>query len=194
MNNSFIPKILLSSSSKKVPLFLALKKAGLSIHPESEVIAGDINPNSLTFFLADKSWKMPNLDKCNVDELITDCLNFGINIIFPSRDGELLFWSNNANKFRMRGIEVLISSQILSRYVLISLLFQNLDCRKICQLFTSLTAENLETDRFVQERFGSGSKSIGLNLDILRLTNTELSNKSNLSTFIKVKKLVLMHG
>lgn len=152
---------------------------------------------------------MPKVDHCNIDKLINTCLNLGINIVFPSRDGELLFWAENANKFRRNGIEVLISKSDSIKICLDKLLFSEFGIKENLPIIPSyLSPKNLKNKKIVvKERFGSGSKSIGINLDIHKanlhqkklknpifqpfIKGDEISVDAWLSKSCKVKGLIL---
>ena len=59
--------------------------------------------------MADASWEMPPLNDVDVGSVLAKCQELDINVVLPTRDGELLFWAHNASMFRDFGIEVLVS-------------------------------------------------------------------------------------
>ena len=161
------PKVLLSSASRKIPLIRALQQAARAIHPDARVVAGDINPNSLSFHVADECWTMPRLVDGDVDALLERCRVLGITTVMPSRDGELMFWARNAERFRQSGIEVLVSDAAALQLCLDKLAFSEFGTSQSFPMIpTSLSVNDLRGERFVvKERFGSGSQGVGVDLD-----------------------------
>jgi carbamoyl-phosphate synthase large subunit len=161
------PKVLLTSASRKVPLIRALQQAARAIHPDARVVAGDMNPNSMSFHVADECWTMPRLGDVEVDALLERCRVLGITAVLPSRDGELMFWSRNAERFRQSGIEVLVSDPVALQLCLDKLAFSEFGTRQALPMIpAALSVDDLLAERFVvKERFGAGSRAIGINLD-----------------------------
>ena len=180
VSKTFIPKILLTSSSKKAPLIKSLKEAGLSIHQGTEVIAGDTNANAVSFYVSDKKWVMPSLENFEINKLITECQNLGVNTIIPTRDAELYFWASHKEIFKDKEISVLVSNLESIELCNDKLAFSEYGIKKGLPVIpSSLNPETLNTDRFVvKEQFGSGSRSIGMNLDIIQANSykQELKN------------------
>ncbi len=162
------PRVLLTSASHKVPLVRALHQAARAIHPEARVIAGDMNPNSLSFHVADEFWTMPRLGDGEVDALLKRCSTLGITSVLPSRDGELMFWAHHAERFREAGIEILVSDPKSLQLCLDKLAFSEFGSRHdLPIIYSSLSVRDLHTERFVvKERFGAGSHGIGIALDL----------------------------
>lgn len=161
------PRVLVTSASRKIPLVRALQQAARAIHSEARVVAGDMDPNALSFHVADESWTMPSLADSEVDELLAQCLRLGITAVLPTRDGELMFWARHAAKFRQAGVEVLVSGPEALQRCLDKLAFSEFGvCHGLPLIPAALSASDLCTERFVvKERFGAGSRAIGMNLD-----------------------------
>jgi carbamoyl-phosphate synthase large subunit len=161
------PRVLVTSASRKVPLVHALQRAARAIHPEARVVAGDMDPNALSFLVADESWTMPRLTDGEVDTLLKCCRSLGITAVLPTRDGELLFWARHADKFQQAGVEVLVSGAEALQLCLDKLAFSEFGARHgLPVIRASLSASDLGTARFVvKERFGAGSRAIGIDLD-----------------------------
>jgi len=162
------PQVLVTSASRKVPLVRAMQKAARSIHPEAIVIAGDADGNSLSFYVADKNWTMPCLTDDNLNIIIERCRSLGVTAILPTRDGELMFWARHNERFRKVGVEVMVSSPESLQRCLDKLAFSRYGTREGLPIIpTVLTVEELHTQRFVvKERFGAGSRGIGIDLDL----------------------------
>jgi len=91
--------ILVTSASKKVPMVRAVQEAARKLCPDCKVITGDIDNNALTRHVADGFWKMPRTADGEAQALIAACHERNIRTIFPSRDGELIFWAEKREQF-----------------------------------------------------------------------------------------------
>jgi carbamoyl-phosphate synthase large subunit len=162
------PRVLVTSASRKVPLVRALQQAARAIHPEARVIAGDMDPNSLSFHVADDCWTMPRQGDGEVDLLLESCREMGITAVLPTRDGELMFWARHAERFRQAGIEVLVSEPEGLQLSLDKLAFSEFGTRHDLPMIPSaLSVSDLHAESFVvKERFGAGSRAIGIGLDL----------------------------
>lgn len=161
-----IGNILVTSASKKVPLIEILKKAKEKIGKNFSIYAGDVDENCISKEFADQFWQMPVLDKLPVNELITFCHENAITMIIPTRDGELLYFAENKNKLQENGISVLVSDPKPIRICLDKLDFYNeLKNLGYPAIETNDDITKINSNRFVvKDRFGAGSKNIGLNL------------------------------
>lgn len=159
-------RVLLTSASRKIPLVRALQKAARTIHPKACVIAGDIDPSSLSFYVADATWTMPRLIASDARFVLDQCLELGINVVLPTRDSELMFWAQNASTFRQAGIEVVVSNPESLKRCLDKISFSEFGiAHGLPMIPSSLSTDGLLADHFVvKERFGSGSRSAGINL------------------------------
>jgi len=88
-----------------------------------------------------------------------------IKFIFPTRDGELFFWSRHKKLLKSLNIFVFVASENI-----LSLSLDKLNFFKFCQrnnfqtINTSSNIEDINHDKYVvKERFGSGSKNIAIN-------------------------------
>ncbi|OYU70727.1 MAG: epimerase [Alphaproteobacteria bacterium PA2] len=160
-------KVLLSSASRKVPLLRALETAAQAVDPEAEVICGDANGEALTAHISKAFWQMPTTRPENLDLLIEGCRSRGVQLVLPTRDGELMFWAQNAGAFRQAGIEVLVSSPVAVNTCLDKLEFSRFGgLNNLPVIPTVLDLEDLPGDRFVvKERFGAGSRGVAINVD-----------------------------
>lgn len=100
--------ILITSASRKVKLVKNFKKA---LNKNGKVIAIDINSNSPALYFADEFILAPRSDSSNFMDFILDlCNKFNINLIIPTRDEELILFSNNQDLFNKIGVKVMVSS------------------------------------------------------------------------------------
>jgi carbamoyl-phosphate synthase large subunit len=168
MQKSQVPlKLLISSASAKAPLIFEAKIAANKIDKNSKVIAGDMNKNAVTRFFADGFWQMPKISEDNFEQIVEYCEAEGINCVLPTRDGELEFWARNAKKFKSVGIHIIISAVESIELTLDKLKFSN-NCIAqgipVIKSFLDIANESNSCSWVVKERFGAGSKSIGLKL------------------------------
>ena len=160
--------ILLTSASRKVPLLKALKDAAKRIDPNLEIIAGDTDPMAITKFIADHFWQMPIINDNSLDELIEGCLSRSISVIFPSRDGELEFWARHKFAFSKVGIEVIISPHNSIARCRDKLAFSSFGVSSDLPIIPSSNIPYSfgSSNLVVKERFGAGSRGIGINLTL----------------------------
>ncbi|TSJ41997.1 NAD-dependent epimerase/dehydratase family protein [Fluviicola chungangensis] len=158
--------ILVSSASRKIGLIQSVKKAANKIHSGIKVIAADASDTCLAKHFTDDFWKIPLISEIDIHAFIKECQNRSIQLIIPSRDGELAFFAENKSLFEQAGIHVMVSNKESIRKCVDKLAFyrenENVQSRIIP------TAEHMDSwnnTRFVvKERFGAGSDSIGINL------------------------------
>ncbi len=158
--------VLLTSASRKIPLLRSLKLAAVRLHPDAKVIAGDMDDLVASRFEADAFWKMPPLSDDAIDALIKGCLVRNIAIVLPTRDGELTFWARHREAFAQAGIRVLVSSESAIARCLDKLAFSRLCSEVALPIIPADTAYDAygPIPLVVKERFGSGSRGIGLKL------------------------------
>ena len=159
--------ILVSSASKKISLVNAVKKAANKFQTNSKVIAGDSSSDALSFFIADDFWQMPYTCDNNLQDILTECIKREIDIVFPTRDGELAFWARHAAKFRENNIFIIISplesiNNCLDKKAFSDFGFTN----NLPFIPSAFDINEINSTLFVvKERYGAGSKSIGIGLD-----------------------------
>jgi UDP-2,4-diacetamido-2,4,6-trideoxy-beta-L-altropyranose hydrolase len=160
--------VLITSASKKIPLVKAMQNAVRKIHPDAKVIAGDICKDALSSFVADKFWVMPKANEENVLDIINSCHSNNIRIIFPTRDGELKFWAANAERFRSVGISVIVSPEAAINICIDKVAFSEFgELHKLPFIPSVESPFALTAKHFVvKERYGAGSRDIGLNLNL----------------------------
>lgn len=159
--------ILITSLSEKIPLLAAVKKALHKISSDSGIVIGaDSDKNCVGKHFVDKFWKMPILDKLTVKDLINYCKKESIKFIIPTRDGELSFFAENKKILERKGVYVMVSELKGIEACRDKLLFYEL-CKKsgLPVISTSSDIDAITARRFVvKDRFGSGSRDMGLNL------------------------------
>jgi carbamoyl-phosphate synthase large subunit len=158
--------ILITSISDKIPLLKAVRKAGAKIG-NTIVYGGDINAQCIgAYFLRDSFWLMPRISNLTKEIIIQYCKTHHINIIIPTRDGELLFWAKLKNDLINEGITVLVSDTAAVELCLDKRLFYEsptTDSFPIIPTFSNV--ESVISEFYVvKERFGAGADSIGIKL------------------------------
>ena len=159
--------VLVSSASAKIPMIRAVIVAAKKIKGDCKVVSGDINPNAMSFRFSDSSWVMPATVDCNLNEIISGCLERSIKFVLPTRDAELKFWSAHKVAFLDHGIHVIVSDLEAIDNCLDKHAFYHFGLKNDLPIIeTTLDIEELSVDLFVvKERFGAGSNSIGIKLD-----------------------------
>jgi len=163
--------VLVTSISRKIPLIQSVRKAIKKIPGRGIIHGGDIDNKCIGKFFSDHFWEMPPIEKLTVKQLISYCHLHDITIIIPTRDKELPFFARWASRLREQNIEVMISPPDCIDLCVDKLRFGSLKWnRGPCRIIpTYSSAEELEaTGLVVKERFGSGSRSILINVDQMK--------------------------
>lgn len=160
--------VLITSVAKKVSLVQQVKKATEKAGFIEKVYGGDLDSDCIASYFTDAFWEMPPLSKLPVNKLISYCKDHNISCIIPSRDGELSYFAQYENMLRESGIFVMISSLekvelTLDKYAFSNLLIEKGFPAVPSYLDVSDTVANQKI--VVKERFGFGSKDVGLSLD-----------------------------
>lgn len=160
--------VLISSASKKIGLIKAVKDAAKQISDDIKVIAGDLNPNALSQYFADEFYVLPKTIEENKKELLHWLKTKHISAIIPSRDGELLFWSNWKEELSTHGISVMVSDAQSVENCLDKFAFSSFcSSIQIPAIPSYLTSEKVNTELMVvKERFGAGALSMALKVTL----------------------------
>src|SRR5690554_3267439 len=102
--------ILVTSVSRKVPLLKAVRDAGRKLGGEVAVTGADLEPDCTGRYFVNCFWTMPPLSQLGTEEFVNICRKRGITHVIPTRDGELLFFARNRDKFIRHGIKVMVSA------------------------------------------------------------------------------------
>lgn len=158
--------LLITSISHKIPLFKSVRQAVKKIGKDIKIYGGDIATDAVGRYFADKYWKMPPIYSLDIKKFISYCNNNDIKYVIPTRDGELFYFAKNKVFLKKNGIEVMVSAEKAVKICLDKLHFyKKLRGIKIPAIATSDRLEDINGKKFVvKERFGAGSKKIGLNL------------------------------
>jgi carbamoyl-phosphate synthase large subunit len=203
--------ILVTSAAQKIPLIQSVMDAAQDICPTVRVYAGDSHNQVLARYFTPYFWHMPILSDDCVSDLIEYCSENQIRLIIPTRDGELLFWARHQMTFASCGIHVLVSPTNALERCLDKLYFSQWCAQHaIPAIASTLDIASLDSDYFVvKERWGAGSKHIGLRLSLAQakahatqlqhpifqpfIAGIEISADGYADAFGRVKGLVLRH-
>ncbi|HEX2825377.1 MAG TPA: NAD-dependent epimerase/dehydratase family protein [Burkholderiales bacterium] len=159
--------VLVTSASRKTPLLYAVREAARRIGTDAKVIAGDANPQALCAYVADEFWCMPPTNPQHIAEVLDGCRARDISVILPTRDGELSFWAENSTAFEAAGISIVVSPAASLRLCLDKLAFaQHGRTLGLPFIPAALDIDEIDAVRYVvKERYGAGSRALGLDLD-----------------------------
>jgi carbamoyl-phosphate synthase large subunit len=159
--------VLVSSASGKVPLVRAVMNAARRLDPPAKVIAGDVDDGALARYVADGFWQMPRAEDSQFEALVAGCKTREIRHVFPTRDGELLFWAQHQVRFASVGIDVVVSPEESVGMCVDKLAFARFGGDHGLPFIPLAEHPDQAGDGpyVVKERFGAGGRRIGLQLD-----------------------------
>lgn len=165
-NDRPIPKskVLISSAGAKAPLIEAVKHAAKRMPHWPLVIAGDSNSSAHAKYVADEFIHLPRSEQENLESIINLCDDNSIGLVIPTRDGELDFWARNRTAFESRGTIVLVSDPQAISISIDKLAFAEFGATKKLPIIPAWESPVGSGTFVVKERYGAGSRSIGLNL------------------------------
>jgi carbamoyl-phosphate synthase large subunit len=157
--------VLVTSAGAKAPMIRALQQAARKLDPAIQVFAGDLDPNALAAQVSDGFWAMPRTEPAQLEALIEGCRDRGVRTVIPTRDGELRFWADHAHAFRDAGVEVIVSPAASVELCLDKLAFAHFGRDHGLPFIPAAAQPEGDGPFVVKERFGAGSRAIGLRLD-----------------------------
>ena len=157
-------KILISSASAKVPLIASIKCAAKRMLHAPLVIAGDVNSSALSKYFADEFIHLPPTEQRNLETIRELCTTNNIGLVIPTRDGELDFWARNREAFEGCGTTVLVSDLQAINTSVDKLAFAEFGDINKFPIIPAWESPVGSGPFVVKERYGAGSRSIGLNL------------------------------
>lgn len=156
--------VLISSAGAKVPLFYAVKHAAKRTPHQPSVMAGDTNPFAHAKYVAESFIRLPPTVQENLEAIINVCGDNHIGLVIPTRDGELEFWARNRKRFEDHGTAVLVSDPQAIATSLDKLAFAEFGAANKLPIIPAWENPEGSGTFVVKERYGAGSRSIGLNL------------------------------
>lgn len=162
--------VLMTSAGNKIPLLRALRDAARRIDPDANIVAGDIDPEVASRYLADGFWRMPELETLDHETIVSECRRREVRTILPTRDGELAFWAGARSSLEAAGISVIVSRPESVALCLDKLAFA--EWGKAAGLAVIPAARQpdgfADSSLVVKERFGAGSRSIAIGLSLFQ--------------------------
>jgi len=159
--------ILITSISKKVPLIKAVRSSLHSLNLRGKIFGGDSNSQCIARYFVDDFWQMPTQDKLSVAFMLDYCRQYKINVIIPTRDGELPLYAQYKKDLAKAGISCFVSTSQAIETCLDKFAFYT----RLISHHSSIIPTAIDIDALtpcqsyvVKERFGAGSRNIGLNL------------------------------
>ena len=160
------PNVLITSISKKVPLIKAVSAGVQKVSGSSKIFGADADDTCIGRYFVDVFWHMPQLNSLSIEDLVAYCKSNNIGAIIPTRDGELEYFARCKINLAEHGIAVMISDYSIISACLDKLEFSKLESIQGAVIPTTMTIDKLTAEKFVvKERYGAGSRSIGLGLD-----------------------------
>ncbi|WP_066355824.1 ATP-grasp domain-containing protein [Aliarcobacter skirrowii] len=158
--------ILITSLGEKVPLIKTVINAKNEYDKSIKVLGIDINNQILGKYFVEEFYVIPRLSILEIHEFINFCIKHLVGYIIPTRDEDVLFFAKNKQILKDNNI---------------SLFSPNLKAVELCfdkylfvqnnqvdfNIKTALDIKELKNiEKFVvKDRFGSGSKNVGINLN-----------------------------
>jgi len=161
------PRILFSSLSTKLGLYKEVLRQARSFNDEATVVGADSNIRCSSAEKVEEFAVFPLLSELSDRELVILLKKLNITHVLPTRDEELAYWSRRSELLNDQQISVWVSDQSFLQSCIDKFTFSKIfKDSEICPIETQLTIEGEMAGRWVvKERYGSGSKNIGLNLD-----------------------------
>lgn len=153
--------ILVTSINAKAPLLETLRDSKNLFEKNIQIIGCDISENIVGKYFVDTFWKIQRREDIVLEDFLQECKQKNVGYIVPTSDEDVLFFAKHKNFFAKQNIFI-FSSPLETVAICHDKLafYEATDC-----ILTSLNIHDIQSKRFVvKERYGAGSKKIGLNL------------------------------
>ena len=158
--------ILITSISSKVPLVNDVKSACKKFKDKILVFGSDSNDNIIAKHFVDHFWNCKPLKELSLADISNYCKINNIKLIIPTRNAELLFYSENKFYFQNKGITVLISDSSTVECCIDKIKFYEFCKVKNIPAIPTFHEINSQYKKWVvKNRFGAGSKDVFLNIN-----------------------------
>src|SRR3989338_6337739 len=102
--------VLFTSVSHKVSLVNSFRNAYRDLKIPGLIVGVDCDPFSAAFHFVDKKYVIPRLDDRNfLPKLMSICRRENIDLLIPTRDEDLSFFSNHRHEFEANNIRVMVA-------------------------------------------------------------------------------------
>lgn len=158
--------LLVTSISKKVPLLQTIRQ---SLHENglvNKLYGADAAANCIGAYFVDEFWCMPKFELLDIGHLINYCIANQIVYIIPSRDGELLYYTQHKPMLVSYGVAVMVSDVEAVKNCLDKQVFYlTLAKQGFPAIVTSPDIKDIDAQQFVvKERYGAGAAQMGIRL------------------------------
>ena len=158
--------ILITSVSRKVWLIKAFEDALRQEGIVGKVVSADINSLSAGLYMSDKYYLVSSSSDQNfIPTILGICKKENIKLLIPTRDGELLLFAKNKEKFEKQGTYVMVSNPEVieicnDKYRFYQFLTRNDIPTPETYLPSQINFSSVHYPLLVKSRYGSGSKSV----------------------------------
>jgi carbamoyl-phosphate synthase large subunit len=159
-------RLMITSAGAKAPLIRAAREAMARRGEGGEVLAADLDPEAPARYVADAFWAAPRFETLKTPDLVEALRARDVRVVLPTRDGELRFWASAREPLAAAGVGVIISEPEAIALTGDKLEFaQRLGALGMDAIpaFSEPSPEQAELWA-VKERFGAGSRGVGLGL------------------------------
>jgi RimJ/RimL family protein N-acetyltransferase len=166
MNKHRAQNVLMTSIGNKVSHVKEAANAAKRIHPECKIFGADLDPACTARYFVDEFWQIPAPETLPSQDLLGYLARNNIYAIIPTRNGELLHYSNNIDVLATNGVSIMVSAPAALETCLDKLTFYE-RCNKegLAVIPTSSDISQIDCESFVvKERYGAGARKIRLKL------------------------------
>jgi carbamoyl-phosphate synthase large subunit len=157
--------ILITSISAKVPLIKTVIKSKNKFDKNISVYGADIDKECVGKYFVDFFWNMPKINLLKIDDFISFCCAKNIKYIIPTRDADVLYFSNYKDKLLSNGIYLFSANKDAVEKCFDKFKFYT-ESKNNLIIPTYTNLQDFYSSRVVvKERFGSGSNNIAINID-----------------------------
>lgn len=157
---------LITSVSRKVWLVNAFKDALKQEAIKGKVVSVDKNPLSAGLYESDTHYIVPpSSDRSFIPNVLEICKKENVRLLVPTRNGELLLFAKNKERFEENGIKILVSDPEVievcnDKYRFYQFLAKNNIPTPKTFLPNQVFCSSMEYPLIVKPRYGSGGKNI----------------------------------
>ncbi|MCI1858753.1 MAG: ATP-grasp domain-containing protein [Sporolactobacillus sp.] len=158
--------VLITSISAKVPLIRAARSALKRFAVGGLLYGADSNPDVVGRYFVDAFWEMPPLSGLKPECLLAYCSAHQITRVIPTRNEDLLFFSQLKDMLAARGIRVMVSDRPAIEQATDKFAFYRFGrVHGFPVITTARSPDELGTEHYaVKERYGAGAKKLALNV------------------------------
>lgn len=163
-NRNVVENVLITSVSRKVWLVNAFKDALKQEGIKGKVVSVDMNPLSAGLYVSDTHYIVPpSSDRSFMPRILEICERENIRLLVPTRNGELLLFAKNKDRFEKYGVKILVSEPEVievcnDKYRFYQFLAKNNIPTPKTFLPNQAFCSSMEYPLIIKPRYGSGGK------------------------------------